>query len=148
MGGNDFSNDNSFDFTAGNIHLTFDPTLDFSTFDSSAYNFDTNVDFAQDPALEQYSQQWCDNYTAGFDTQAPLNALDAISAVNADIGFAPTAQMEVPSQTYNAFDGQFDPQVYSASQDQQAYGGAGQEVLKHDDDALAALQSLATGQIL
>ncbi|KAK5130194.1 hypothetical protein LTR08_002403 [Meristemomyces frigidus] len=149
-GTNDFSADNSFDFNGGNIDLAFDPILDYSTFDSSAFNFDTNADFAQDPALDQYSQQWCDSYATGFDAQAPLTA---VSAVNADIGFAPPAQMEVPSQTYSAYDGHFDPQVYSASQDQQAYGGAGQDVLRHDDDALAALadasfnaQSLATRQ--
>ncbi|KAK4542760.1 hypothetical protein LTR36_006136 [Oleoguttula mirabilis] len=149
-GNNDFSADNSFDFNGGNINLAFDPNLanlDFSNFDSSAFDFDATVDYAQDPALDQYSQQWCDSYSNGFDGQAPL------SAVSAENVFAPPAQMEGPSQTYNGYDAHFDQQIYGGDHDTQAYGGAGQDGLRHDDDALAALadasfiaQSLATGQ--
>lgn len=136
---NDFSIDNTFDFNGGNINLAFDPSLDFGNFDSSAFNFDASAaDFAQDPALEQYSQQWCDGFANGFDGQA---ALSAVSAFSGDTSFAPPAQMDGQAQAYSGYDGQFDPQAYSAGgHDQQAYGGAGQDGgIRHEDDALAAL---------
>ena len=139
---NNFSFDNAFDFNGGNINLAFDPNLDFSSFDSSAFNFDTTVDFAQDPASEQYSQQWVDNYATGFDAQAPLSAVSVESSFE-----APQAQMGDQSQTYSTYDGSFDTQAYTGTHehmygtghDQQAYGGAGQDSFRPEDDPLAAL---------
>lgn len=57
---------NDFDFTGGNINLTYDPNLDFSTFDSSAFNFDADFSHTTDPSLQDYSQQ-----TQGFSQQSP-----------------------------------------------------------------------------
>ncbi|KAK3115605.1 hypothetical protein LTR53_004863 [Teratosphaeriaceae sp. CCFEE 6253] len=143
-GQTDFSTDNSFDFNAGSINLSYDAgLLDFSNFDSctnfdnAAFDFGAVTDFT-DPALDQYSQQWYDS----FDTQAPL------SAVSADTHYAPTVQMEGVSQVYGEYATPYEQQtgyqapseqqpVYQAPLEQQAYGGAGQDWV--GEDALGAL---------
>jgi len=139
-----FAADNDFDFANGSINVAFDPHLDFSNLDFDVSN---TMDFAADPELDQYSQQWCDQYANGFDDQA------ALSAISDDVALA--AQLDGQTQTYNGYIDQYDPQMYGAGAigEQQAYGGAGQDGIKHDDAALAALadasfvaQSLASRQ--
>jgi transcriptional enhancer factor len=130
----DFNGDNSFDFHGGNINVSYNDTnFDFSNFDSTAF-FDTTTPFAPDPMLEGYSQhdystQYCDSYANSFDTQQPMSASDTSFAM-----------MAIDSQSQNVFDGfgeHYDPS-FSVGNESQAYGGAGQEVIK-EEDPLAAL---------
>ncbi|KAK4555821.1 hypothetical protein LTR86_007041 [Recurvomyces mirabilis] len=129
-----FSADNSFDFNGGNINLSydhnaaFDPTLDFSnfdntaTFDSTVFDFGTTADLVQDPALDQLTDQWWDTAASSYDVQAPL------AGVVPKTHYAPQAQMEGLPQVYADFDGQFDQDPYPSQQEQQAYGGAKQDL--------------------
>lgn len=154
----EFTRDNSFDFNSGNIHLSYDPTFDLSTFDSSAFDFATTTDFAADPALQDYStqdysSQWCDNY-ASFDTQQqsldsnnsayPITTSDSQSLMT----YVPQQPMASTGSVYpiasdshsqNVFDnfGTHYEHSYD-NHDGQAYGGAGQDIMK-EDDALSAL---------
>lgn len=56
--------DHAFDFDGGNINLSYDPTLDFGNFDSTAFDVTvsdsipgtTGAEFGTDPALGEYSQ--------------------------------------------------------------------------------------------
>lgn len=124
--------ENNFDFNAGNINFTYDPTFNFADFDSSAFTFDATGDFAADPALQDYSQEWCGDQTAGaFDTQNVIG----------DGGhFAAGLGIEGHEQMYESgYSSHYDHGSYvGTSHDQQAYGGAGQELIK-EEDALAAL---------
>ena len=125
----DGSADNSFDFNGGHINIAYDPSLTIEGFDSSTFNFDaTGVDFAADPALQDYSQQWADGYTAGFDSQHDFTT---------DAAFGVPTTYGAQEQGYHGYDG-YDQQSYAATHEQQAYGGAGQDGVKQED-ALAAL---------
>lgn len=88
--------DNIFDFSGGNINISYDSSLmDFSNFDTNAFNFDVGAaaGFATDPALQdftttadatqsqtqsqsqdfsQQSYDWCDSY-GSFDDQSAQN---------------------------------------------------------------------------
>lgn len=120
----------NFDFNATDLDIPYDSNLhlNFDNFDSSAFNFDV-VDFGADPSLNEYSQQaWCDGYANGFDGQGIVDDAAAYSA-HPD-----------PGDGQGGYDGtQYDAQQgYDVPHDQQAYGGAGQELIK-DEVALAAL---------
>ncbi|KAI5358236.1 Putative TEA/ATTS domain-containing protein [Septoria linicola] len=85
------SADNSFDFSGGNINISYD-NMDLSTFDAAAFDFSTSADFVTDPTLEQYASQsftqqdfdtqWYDNFGGEThqQTQAPLAPMTAGSA--------------------------------------------------------------------
>lgn len=150
--------DNGFDFSGRNINISYaDPSImDFSNFDSSAFNFDTaTTDFVADPALQDYTQtetqdttfthdasqqsqdytqqtdyssQWCDSYTA-FDTQP------SISAGASNYATGPESQ----SQVLDGYAGHYDHTYSEGPSDGQAYGGAGQDVHGREEDPLAAL---------
>lgn len=127
----DYTTENSFDFNAGSISLAYDPNLNFDNFDSPAFNFDTSTaDFAADPNLQEYSTGWCDTYTTAFDGQPTVAENPATFSEHPDF--------DTHTQMYDDYGGQYDQQAFARSNDQQAYGGAGQEMLR-DDDALAAL---------
>jgi hypothetical protein len=142
---------NDFDFDAGNINLAFDHSLDSFTnfdhsafdanaFDSTAFNFDpAATDFAQDPALDQYTQQWCETTysTSAFDPQPAVSAEANFGLSQAQAG--DEVQATASQQTYAEFgSSQYEQQTYASGvSEQQAYGGAGEEGLR--DDALAAL---------
>ena len=143
----DFSADNAFDFNAGNINIAYDHNISFDNFDSSAFDFDATADFAADPALEAYSHTWAEPSAAtSFDTQTH-SAVDDTTFMASQHDFVAQADM------YNgAFDTQYSQNPYqalpgehaytSATPDQQAYGGAGQEIdhmSNKEEDALAAL---------
>lgn len=125
------SAENTFDFNAGNINLAYDPTFNFDNFDSSAFTFDTATgDFAADPALQDYSQDWCDSQTTAFDTQHVMDTGSHFGGINS---------FESQDQIYDhGYGSQYDQGSYDATHDQQAYGGAGQDMIK-EEDALAAL---------
>jgi transcriptional enhancer factor len=131
----DFTGDNSLDFTGGSINVSYDDTnFDFSNFDSTAFSLDTAGDFVTDPILEQYSQpdystQYCDSYANSFDTQQSISASDASFAISA-----------MDSQSQNVFEGFGEPygHSFSVGNESQAYGGAGEEMIK-EEDPLAAL---------
>lgn len=161
----DFTGDNSFDFSAGNINLSYDPTFDLSTFDSSAFDFAATTDFAADPALQDYSTQdystqWCDSYTA-FDTQQsmdtsssayPITTSDSQSLLAYDTQQSGSSYpIAGDSQSQNVFDsfGTHYENSYHASHDGQAYGGAGRDGLKEDDPlaALADASYMARGMV-
>jgi len=127
-----FAADNSFDFNAGSITMAFDPAMNFDNFDSSAFNFDTETDFAADPTLQDFTQPW---YDTGFDTQQNVGVGVGVG-VGDDVSFATQPDLE-STQIYSGFGSQYDGQTY-VPHDQQAYGGAGQDLLK-DEEALAAL---------
>lgn len=122
----EFPVDSTFDFNSGSLSLSIDPNFDFnnlSNFDSSAFNFDTAAaDFVQDPALEQYSQPWAENYTDAFNTQAPLTAVTAETSFT-----APQAPMGEPSQTYEEYDTHFDQHAFEDAPESQAYAGGSQD---------------------
>jgi len=129
-----FATDNDFDFHSGNINMAFDPSLDFSNFDSHALDLGASnpTEFAADPALEQYSQPWCGDAAINCDRPTPL------SAISADTSSA--SQLDGQMHSFGGFSAQYDPQMYGASGgEQQAYGGAGQDWMQNGDDALAAL---------
>jgi len=118
--------DNSFDFTGGNIDITYDPNFDLNGFDTSTLNFDTGAeDFVADPALQEYSQPWADAYAGGcFDTQLDYSQ---------DTSLATSAAVDSQGmEGYGDF-GTYDPRMYAAGQEAQAYGGAGQESNKEED---------------
>ncbi|KAK3710686.1 hypothetical protein LTR37_010105 [Vermiconidia calcicola] len=128
----DFSADNNFDFNAGNINITYDPNINFDGFDSSAFNFDPSTgDFAADPALQDFSQPWCDGQAGVFDAQPNVGDGASFSTQ--------PAEFDAHGHAYgNGYGAQFEHHPYGGPHDQQAYGGAGQDVIK-DEDALAAL---------
>ncbi|KAK4504041.1 hypothetical protein PRZ48_004956 [Zasmidium cellare] len=147
--------DNAFDFSGGNINISYtDPSImDFSNFDSSAFNFDaTTTDFVADPALGDYTQptetqeslgqdaaqeysqqtdyssQWCDSYTA-FDSQPSISAGASNYATGGDS----------QSQVLDSYTGHYDHGYSEGPSDGQAYGGAGQDVHGREEDPLVAL---------
>ncbi|EGP87880.1 Tec1-like protein [Zymoseptoria tritici IPO323] len=128
----DFSTDNSLDFTGGNINVSYgDTNFDFSNFDSSAFNLDATTSFVTESMIDPFSQhdystQYCDSYAPSYDTSQPISAGDA--------SFAMTA---IDSLSQNVFEGFGEPYNQDAH-DAQAYGGAGQDVIK-EEDPLAAL---------
>lgn len=148
----DFGADNAFDFNAGSINIAYDPTLNFDTFDSSAFNFDdtgaADVDFAADPALQDFSQEtW---YDGAFDHAAQqglgVHVGRVSSATDHGGSFETQTSLDGGSQMYEGFDAQqfgshhtsFTTPATSQQHDQQAFGGAGPEMIK-EEDALAAL---------
>lgn len=151
--------DNAFDFSSGNINISYtDPSImDFSNFDSSAFNFDATTDFVADPALQDYtttahtdvqdtfphdisqqsqdfshqtdySSQWCDSYTA-FDNPQSISAGPSNFATGGDS----------QSQVLEGYGGPYDQAYNERSSDGQAYGGAGQDGHGREEDPLAAL---------
>lgn len=145
--------DNAFDFSGGNINISYtDPSImDFSNFDSSAFNFDTTADFVADPNLQNYStqdsgadssfsqqsqeysqqtdysSQWCDSYTA-FESQQPMSA-----------GASNYAGGDSQYQAFDSYSGHYDHGYSEGPSDGQAYGGAGQDVHGREEDPLSAL---------
>ncbi|TKA78078.1 hypothetical protein B0A55_03266 [Friedmanniomyces simplex] len=142
--------DNSFDFNAGSINLSYDPgLLDFSTFDPgsdhAAFDFGPVPDFT-DPALDQYSQQsqqWYDS----FDAAVPPPPLSARGVETQQQHYVPTAPMEGVVEAhpqgfadYDGLGGQYEQQqqqsmypIAAMGQEQQAYGGAGQDAVRGGD---------------
>ena len=126
----EFAADNSFDFDAGTINIAYDQTLNFDTFDSSAFNFDvTAADLVADPALPDYSQEWSDTYATGFAESAGIVENTAYNA---------QPDLDGQGQVYDPYGGTYDQHAYVGPHDPQAYGGAGQDGFK-DEDALVAL---------
>jgi hypothetical protein len=122
------SAENNFDFNAGNINIVYDATFNFADFDSSAFTFDAVTgDFAADPALQDYSTEWSDNHTTAFD---PQHAIGDTNDFTAGLG------VDGHEQAYdNAYSAHYDQGSYV---DQQAFGGAGQDMIR-EEAALAAL---------
>lgn len=126
--GMDVDLDNTFDFTGGNIDISYDPNINIGDFDTSTFNFDaTAEDFVGNPALQDYSQSWVGSYTGSFDEQQNF----------ADGSFSATPALDSQNSTFGDY-GVFDPEIYGAVQETQAFGGAGQELVK-EEDALAVL---------
>jgi hypothetical protein len=116
--------DNTFDFLGGNINIAYDTNLSLDNFDTPTFNFDdTGADFVADPNLEQYSQPWVDPYAGSFDTQTSF-----ANGTGFDTSLPVDSQAEV-FHDYNVYD----PQIYSATQEAQAFGGAGQEAVKEEE---------------
>ncbi|KAK5171196.1 uncharacterized protein LTR77_004340 [Saxophila tyrrhenica] len=153
----DFNTDNSFDFNAGNINISYDHNFNFDNLDSSAFDFGTGTgDFAADPGLDDYSQAWADpTATASFDTQPN-------SAVDENTNFMLMPDFQPQTATYDhAYDAQYSQHSYHGvpesqsyhgtphdqhSFDQQAFGVAGQEFKAEDAlGALADASYLASG---
>ncbi|CAK1356868.1 unnamed protein product [Cercospora beticola] len=174
--------DNAFDFTGGNINISYD-NMDFSAFDASAFDFGASAtaDFATDPALENYGTQdyshhdfdtqWYESFDGSqqhhlpqSQTPAPQAAMSAGATLEDGDAHSSTEQhdpysfnLDVPAtcgvesqsttatfQDYSVTpydDSQQYSQTYGISphDSQQAYGGAGQEAVIKDEDALAAL---------
>jgi len=90
-GGKIFEND--CEFSAGNINMICEGDLgygkftsgglstnavDHTEFDNSTFTFDiATLDVAQDPALEQFTQQWCDGIQKDTFESQPLSAVSA-----------------------------------------------------------------------
>ncbi len=112
----DFNADNSFDFNAGNINISYDHNFNFDNLDSSAFDFGT-TDFAADPALDDYSQAWVDpTATASFDTQPN-------SAVQESTSFM-LLPPDFQSQTAvydHAYDTQYSQHSYPGIPDQHSF---------------------------
>lgn len=126
--GMDVDLDNTFDFTGGNIDISYDPNLSIDNFDTSTFNFDaTAEDFVADSAIQDYSQSWVGSYTGSFDGQQSF----------ADGNYAASAVIDGQNTTFGDY-GVFDPEIYGAAQETQAFGGAGQEMIK-EEEALSVL---------
>jgi hypothetical protein len=117
---------NAFDFTGGHMDIAYDSDLNLDSFDTSAFNFDaTTDDFAADPVLQDYSQSWMGGgYTDSFESGQQSFAEDSFQA--------PSAVMENQSSSVFPSYGVFDPQMYGVEQESQAFGGAGQDVVKEE----------------
>jgi transcriptional enhancer factor len=125
--------DDTFDFTSGNIDISYDPNLSIDNFDTSTFNFDaTTEDFITDPAIQDYSQSWVGSYTGSFDGQQSF----------ADGNFAGTTVMDSQNTAFADY-GVFDPEIYGSVQESQAFGGAGQEMIK-EEETLSVLASTST----
>jgi hypothetical protein len=116
---------NAFDFNGGHMDITYDPDLALDSFDTSAFNFDaTTDDFAADPVLQNYSQSWMGGgYTDSFESGPQSFAEDSFQA---------SAAIESQGSSVFPSYGVFDPQMYGVEQESQAFGGAGQEVVKEE----------------
>ncbi|KXT00897.1 hypothetical protein AC578_5689 [Pseudocercospora eumusae] len=114
--------DNAFDFSGGNINISYDPNImDFSNFDTEAFNFDTGTaDFATDPALQdfttadasqnqtqqtepsipnypqQQSYDWCDDY-ASFNSQSQQQVQQAPMSAGASPRYAENYDYSLPT---------------------------------------------------
>lgn len=136
----DFSTDNSFDFSAGNLHLTYDDAImpentdfthfDLSTFDAAIGGFNSaDLDFAlgtteggafaQDPALEAYDT--ATNAVAGgsanewYDGCATATAYDSqapLSAVTAQSSFESQHEATSATEHYTPREQYAAPQVH------------------------------------
>ena len=117
---------NAFDFTGGHMDIAYDPDLNLDNFDTSAFNFDaTTDDFAADPVLQDYSQSWIGGgYTDSFDNGQQSFAEDSFQVSS--------AAMESQSSSVFPSYGVFDPQMYGVEQESQAFGGAGQDIVKEE----------------
>jgi hypothetical protein len=117
---------NAFDFTGGHMDIAYDSDLNLDSFDTSAFNFDaTTDDFAADPVLQDYSQSWMGGgYTDSFESGQQSFAEDSLQASS--------AVMENQSSSVFPSYGVFDPQMYGVEQESQAFGGAGQDVVKEE----------------
>ena len=106
------------------MDIAYDPDLNLDNFDTSAFNFDaTTDDFAADPVLQDYSQSWIGGgYTDSFDNGQQSFAEDSFQVSS--------AAMESQSSSVFPSYGVFDPQMYGVEQESQAFGGAGQDVVK------------------
>jgi len=121
---------NTFDFTGGHMDIAYDPNLTLDSFDTSTFNFDATAgDFAADPVMQDYSQSWMgggDNggggYTDNFDGQQSF----------AEDSFQASAVIESQGSSVFPSYGVFDPQIYGVEQESQAFGGAGQDVIKEE----------------
>jgi hypothetical protein len=133
--------DNTFDFTSGNIDISYDPSLSIDNFDTSIFNFDAPAteDFVTDPTIQDYSQSWAGSYTGSFDRSQSF-AEDSYSA-------SATMDSEMNSQT-GAFAhyGVFDPEIYGMVQETQTFGGAGQMMIKKKE-TLNVLASASTFEV-
>jgi transcriptional enhancer factor len=104
--------------------------LSIDNFDTSTFNFDaTTDDFVADPALQDYSQSWVGSYTGSFDGQQSF----------ADGNFAGSTVMDSQNSGFGDY-GVFDPEMYASVQESQAFGGAGQEMIK-EEETLSVLTS-------
>ena len=114
------------------MDIAYDPDLNLDNFDTSAFNFDaTTDDFAADPVLQDYSQSWIGGgYTDSFD-----NGQQSF----ADGNFADTTVIDSQSTAFADY-GVFDPEMYGSVQESQAFGGAGQEMIK-EEETLSVLAS-------
>jgi hypothetical protein len=117
---------NAFDFTGGHMDIAYDPDLNLDNFDTSAFNFDAMTDdFAADPVLQDYSQSWIGGgYTDSFDSGQQSFAEDSFQVSS--------AAMESQSSSVFPSYGVFDPQMYGVEQESQAFGGAGQDIVKEE----------------
>lgn len=128
--GMDVELDDTFDFTSGNIDISYDPNLSIGNFDTSNFNFDaTTEDFITNPAIQDYSQSWVGSYTGSFDGQQSFT----------DGNFAGTTVMDSQNTVFADY-GVFDPEMYGSVQESQAFGGAGQEMIK-EEETLSVLAS-------
>jgi hypothetical protein len=136
--GMDVDLDNAFDFTGGNIDISYDPNLSIDNFDTSTFNFDATAtdDFVADPAIQDYSQSWMGSYTGSFDGQQSF----------AESSYGASVPMDNSQANTFADYGVFDPEIYGAVQVQesQAFVGAGQELIKEEEEeTLVVLASKA-----
>lgn len=148
--------DTSFDFNT----IPYDTTLTFEHFDSSAFNFDDTtgvdvgvvVDFAADPALQDFSQgTW---YDPRFDAGAAGGQQGlGISAVDHGGSFASQTDL-VDGESQELYGGAFDAGQYGGQtfgavaaphDQQQAFGGANGPEMIREEDALAALADASSG---
>ena len=124
---------NAFDFTGGRMDISYDSNLNLDSFDTSTFNFDaTTDDFAADPAMQDYSQSWVGGYTDSFDAQQDF----------AEDSFQASTVIESQSSVFPSYE-VFDPQVYGVEQESQAFGGAGQDVVK-EGVAMTSVTDFAT----
>ncbi|KAF2483705.1 TEA/ATTS domain family-domain-containing protein [Neohortaea acidophila] len=137
------SNDNEFDFEAGNLHLTIDHSENYHSFDSSAFTFDSTTagmpaDFAADPVMAGYEDSWYHAaYPDAFDTQQVMAGTEAFATEATGLGLHADATM------YDDYSGQYEqPRAFMLAHHAQAFedaGGGGQEMGEEGGDGLAAL---------
>lgn len=121
--------DNAFDFTGGNIDITYDPNLSLDNFDTSTFNFDASADdYVADLTMQDYSQPWVGSYTGSFDGQQSF----------AETSFSASTVVDGQNSGFADF-GVYDPQIYGSGQEAQAFGGAGQEAIIKEEDTLAVI---------
>lgn len=111
--------DSTFDFSADNIDMSYDPNLTIENFDTSTFNLDPTADeFVPDGTMQDYGQSWVDSYTGSFDEQQSF----------AETTYTTSTNVDSQNSAFGDY-GVFDPQIYSANQESQAFGGAGHEIV-------------------
>ncbi|WPH04891.1 Hypothetical protein R9X50_00778800 [Acrodontium crateriforme] len=97
----DFSAENNFEFNGSNTNIAYD-AMDLTDLNNAAFSFDvSNVEFATDPSLNQYSQAWDDSsYAHGYHNKHMISSTErGYETLATDLNDISRSQSHAPSQS-------------------------------------------------